>query len=90
MNTYLITYDLNKQKDYPALYEAIKAISNNWSHPIDSTWFVATDLNALQIHERLLKVIDEDDDLIVARMARGDYAYHLHNNEIASWLNNSL
>lgn len=86
MRTYIISYDLNKHKNYPALYEAIKAISNNWCHPLDSTWFVVTDLNAIQIRDRILKVIDEDDDLIVARTESSDCAWHLHDKDVSSWL----
>lgn len=90
MSTYLITYDLNKHKDYPALYEAIKAISNIYCHPLDSTWFVVTNLDAIQIRDRLMKVIDNDDDLIVASMGKRDAGWQLHNTEVANWLKQAL
>lgn len=86
MSTYLISYDLNKHKDYPALYEAIKAISKNWCHPLDSTWFVVTELSASQIRDRILKAIDLDDDLIVSRMDLSDCAWHLHDEGVSRWL----
>lgn len=90
MSTYLITYDLNKHKDYPALYEAIMAISKIYCHPLDSTWFVVTDLNAIQIRDRLIRVIDNDDDLIVASMGTSDAGWQLHNKEVAKWLEQAL
>lgn len=90
MNTYLITYDLNDAKNYTALYDAIEEISIDWCHPVDSTWFVITNKNAEQILDHLLKVTDEDDNLIVALMAKRDAAWFMPNDEACEWLKKNL
>lgn len=66
MATYIISYDLNKQKDYPALYEAIKALGT-WCHPVDSPWLVVSDLSASSVRDHLKEVMDGDDALLVCR-----------------------
>ncbi len=40
MATLMIGYDLNKTKDYPALFQAIKGLGGAWWHHLDSTWLV--------------------------------------------------
>jgi hypothetical protein len=37
MATLLGGYDLNKTKDYPALFQAIKGLGGAWWHHLDST-----------------------------------------------------
>ena len=66
MAVHVISYDHNKQKNYPALYEAIKGISGTWCHPVDSTWYVKSDFTAVQIRDHLAQFIDSDDVLIVS------------------------
>jgi len=70
----LITYDLNKAKDYTALYEAIKSLGD-WRRDsgLDSVWFVSTSLAPFQVRDRLLQVMDSDDTLFVTRLRSGEY-----------------
>jgi hypothetical protein len=65
---YLITYELNSDKDYTGLYDTIKSYEA-WWHYIDSTWLVNTDLSAEQISDELLPHIDKDkDNLLVVKV----------------------
>ena len=69
--TYLIIYDLrNPGRDYIALYEAIKSLSNDWQHPLTSTWFVSNVnvSSANDIFERLKPLIDNNDNLFIINM----------------------
>ncbi|HYC44848.1 MAG TPA: hypothetical protein VED01_05115 [Burkholderiales bacterium] len=71
---YLITYDLNKAKDYPKLYEAIKSIGEWARDPdLDSVWFVSTSLTAQSIYDRLRPHIDSDDRLFITQLHRGTH-----------------
>jgi len=59
-----INYDLKKHKDYPVLFQSIKALGP-WCHALDSCWFVYTPLNAVATRDQLLIAIDSDDVLLV-------------------------
>lgn len=65
---YLITYEINKEKDHDALYEAIKACGT-WWHYLDSAWIVKTDKSATDIQAKLLPHIDRvDDSLLIIKI----------------------
>ena len=70
---YLVTYDLNKVKDYPDLYQAIKRMPN-WMRDtdLDSVWFVSTSMSAEGIYNSLKPHIDADDRLFVTRVRSGE------------------
>lgn len=89
MSVFIISYDLNKQKNYPALYEAIKAIGS-WCHPVDSTWLVSTNSTAAAVRDRVLKVIDSDDALLVSRVAPGDSAWYGMKPDVSAWLRENM
>ncbi len=89
MATYLIGYDLNKQKNYPDLIDAIKSLSGTWWHHLDSTWIIVTEKTAVQIRDSLKKHIDNDDELLVARL-HGAAAWTGFNSNGSQWLENNL
>ena len=66
---YLISYDLNKPgQDYQTLFSAIEQISNGYTRCLKSVWLINTNLNADQIVQKLLRYIDENDRLLVAKV----------------------
>ncbi len=68
---YIIIYDLrNPGRDYNALYDAIKSLSQNWQHPLESTWFVSLNYGstAQTIFDRLKPYIDDNDNLFIVNM----------------------
>ena len=70
---YSITYDLNTPgRDYNSLYEEIKALGA-WAHYLESTWFVDSSLTADSIRDKLIKVMDNNDTLFVAKVT-SDYS----------------
>jgi len=86
---YSISYDLNKPgQDYSTLYSAIKKLGS-WCHPLDSTWFVVTELVAADVRDYLAKVMDKSDGLIVAR-ATAPGAWRGLSDEISRWLEDNL
>ncbi len=66
MSCYIISYDLNKNKDYGSLYSAIKSYGN-WAHINESVWAVVTDKTAVAIRDHLLETIDNDDQIFVVK-----------------------
>lgn len=68
---YLIIYDLrNPGRDYNTLYDAIKRLSSNWQHPLESTWFVSIlgGYTAQTIFDSLKPNIDDNDNLFIVNM----------------------
>lgn len=65
---YLITYSISKNKDYTALYDAIKSY-DTWWHYIDSTWIVKTTDSVETIAEKLNPLIDSvNNSLLVVKI----------------------
>ncbi len=90
MKTYLIGYDLNSPgKDYAELIKAIKELSNNWWHHLDSTWIVKHDGSAVSIRDSLKRHIDSNDELLVVKLS-GEGAWSGFNEKGSKWLNDNL
>lgn len=76
---YLVTYDLNKaNKNYDALFAEIKrcSLGDVWCHYLDSTWIIKSNLLVQTIAEKLRRVMDNDDNLLVIELK----------NNSAGWL----
>ena len=80
MNVYLVSYDLNKTgQNYSALYKELEA-SSAWSHPLDSTWLIATNESADQLSTRMRKHLDSNDLSLVIKVT----------NSYAGWLTEEM
>jgi len=89
MNSYLIGYDLDKPgQDYKDLFEAIKALGS-WWHCLDSTWIIKSNLSSEAIRNILMKVMDNNDKLLVARLS-GEAAWFGFDQQCSDWLKNNL
>jgi len=70
----LITYDLRSPgKDYTELYVAIKRLSPNWIHPLESVWLVQTNQGQGDVANALIKHMDKNDQLIVSPLTTVAY-----------------
>jgi len=68
---FLIIYDLrNPGRDYSSLYNAIKELSSDYQHPLESTWFISTcaGYNSQDIYDKLKSSIDDNDGLFIINM----------------------
>ncbi|MBH8612580.1 hypothetical protein I4N56_017895 [Pseudomonas mohnii] len=86
MKLYQISYDLRKQRDYPSLYERIKAYGT-WCHALESSWIIVTDQTSVQVRDNLQTALDWDDGLLVTRL-QGEGAWVGLSDEITQWLKN--
>lgn len=84
---YIISYDLRYNRDYTALYNAIKSYGT-WGKITQSTWAIVTPQTAEQVRNFLLNYIDNDDRIIVVKSG-GVAAWHnaMANND---WLKENL
>lgn len=87
MALHAISYDLSKPgRNYDSLFEAIKTLGA-WCHALESTWVVNTTLSAGQVRDRLIKVIDSNDHLLVTELT-GSWASFNLSSEQVDWLHN--
>lgn len=64
---YLVTYDKNAGDDYTAVYDRIKQCGSVW-HGMQNTWFVYTEMSAMDIANHLFPAIDRNDKLFVTQV----------------------
>lgn len=64
MSTYVISYDLIKNKDYESIHNAIKTLGK-WARVVESTWIITSDKTCTEVRDYLLKHMDDDDRLFV-------------------------
>jgi hypothetical protein len=82
----MISYDLKKPgQDYATLIKAIKSISGDWCHPLESTWVVPTSLSAVQVRDRLKPYMDSNDSILVVNITNDDYSGYLDDRAV-TWL----
>nr|WP_206770415.1 hypothetical protein [Pseudomonas mohnii] len=77
---------MRKQRDYPSLYERIKAYGT-WCHALESSWIIVTDQTSVQVRDNLQTALDWDDGLLVTRL-QGEGAWVGLSDEITQWLKN--
>lgn len=87
MACYIISYDLRRDRDYEALYKAIKSY-DTWGHILESTWAIVTEKSATEIREYLRKFTDSDDGLFVVKS--GSEAAWVNVICKNQWLKNNL
>lgn len=86
MAVHVISYDLNKIKNYQRLEEFIDGISGVWCRPVESTWYVHSNYSTIQIRDHLAKAIDQDDVVIVSEVTGVTAWTPALSKEAAEWL----
>lgn len=85
MNTFIITYDLNKPgQDYTDLIDAIKSYSA-WCNIAKSVWCIITNDTAETTRNFLKKFLDQNDILFVSKVS-APAAWHGEPKEVSEWL----
>ncbi|WP_262492250.1 CRISPR-associated endonuclease Cas2 [Macrococcoides canis] len=67
LNSYIISYDLNNQKDYDSLITTIETYSHA-ARINKSVWFIKSNDTAKEIRDSLGELIDKDDSLFVGKL----------------------
>ena len=66
MRTYLVSYDLaNPAMNQPYIADAIMALGDAWARPLANVWYLRTDTEQTHIENRLGRLLDEHDGLLV-------------------------
>lgn len=88
MTVYCVSYDLKKERDYSELFKKLEAYGNS-IHPLESTWFIATEASASQIRDELKEAVDEDDKVIVIEVIKHWASYNL-GKQNTEWLRKNI
>lgn len=86
MAIYSINYDLIKDKDYSAIIDAIKSISNSWAKPTKSQWLIDTTKSESEIRDYLMGYTDSDDKIFVCKIDMPCWATRNIHKDIVNWL----
>lgn len=83
-NNLIISYDLSQpNRNYSSLVEVIKTLGS-WAHVHGSVWYVNSSLTVSQARDRLVRVLDQDDSVIVFDASNNDAAWHNLKPEVAA------
>lgn len=82
----MITYDLNKVKDYQRLYSAIGRLGETKRDPnLDSVWFVSSVYTPSQASQLIRQATDGDDTHLVTVIRQGERDGWM-NKEVWGWI----
>lgn len=83
MSVFCINYDLSfPGRNYDSLYDALKKMEG--CRILESCWVVSSNENAIDIRDRLKRLMDSNDKLFVARLS-GNWAANF-GNECLDWV----
>lgn len=89
MSVYMISYDLNEEKNYDAINNAIKN-QGKWAKILTTTYIVISDYPSAEIRNNIQKDIDSDDKIFVARL-KGETAWtNSFSEAVTNWLINNI
>ncbi len=86
MSTYILSYDLKKNRNYEALYKVIRSFGS-YAKIQESVWAINTDQSVVAVRDRIMKVLDNDDSVFVVKSG-GEAAWHRVSN--SEWLKEHL
>lgn len=85
---YQITYELKvKGKDYAPLYLAIKRMGD-WAHPVETVWFINSQLLLDEVSKTLSSHVDPRYDKILVTMVSHNGIGGRASTEFWKWLRN--
>lgn len=87
--SYLISYDLIKDKDYEKIFEGIKNISNGYKRVLKSVWIIGHNGTSADIRDSLKPYMDSDDKLLVLKLT-GEGAWRNLGESNTNWLKENL
>jgi hypothetical protein len=89
MQSFMVTYDLIKRKDYPELWDALKSFPG-YLHILGSVWIVKANASAEQVFDYLRPHIDDDDKMIVVLLQREAKWSLSFPKNVHDWIQNYL
>ncbi|MBD8490871.1 SinR family protein [Echinicola sp. CAU 1574] len=86
---YIISYDLNSPgKNYESVLTALKSVGS-WARLGGSAYIVISTMTAAQIRDKIMNVMDNNDQLFVG-VVKAPAAWFGLGDEVSNWLKNNL
>ena len=90
MNTYIVSYDLQRPgKDYSTMIEHLKSYPG-WAKPLESVWLIKSSLDISNLRNQIAVKIDQNDKLIVVDVTKKPAAWINLDKEVVDWINKDL
>lgn len=83
MTSYLLTYDLNKDKNYQKLYDELERLGGH--RTLLSVWLVSVNNTATELRKHLTQFIDDDDSMWVLEVTQNN-SYNNVRKGTNAWL----
>ncbi|WP_139196366.1 MULTISPECIES: hypothetical protein [unclassified Curtobacterium] len=88
MAVHWVNYDLNMTgQKYEALIAYLKS-HRSWARPAESSYFVDTDLTAVQLRDGIGKIVDSNDAVTVVTVTDQVWATYGVPNDVTDWMQN--
>ncbi|MXP43688.1 CRISPR-associated protein Cas2 [Allopontixanthobacter sediminis] len=71
MTTFVLTYDLIKNKDYPTLWDELEKLGAH--RALDSFWLISVKNSAKEVHAHFKNFIDKDDKVWVSELTTNNW-----------------
>lgn len=66
MRTLLISYDLARpHRNKHVLAQEIMGLGSRWARPLESTWYISTDRDEIEVEAQLASLLDSDDGMLI-------------------------
>lgn len=89
LNNLIISYDLHAPvQNYDAVIDAIKELGS-WASVHGSVWYVKSSLSEVQAREKIWKVMDSDDSLIIFNATTNSCAWQNLSEAVANFISNN-
>jgi hypothetical protein len=88
METLLVSYDLGgpeSSADYKVLGDYLRSFGK-YAKPLESFWLIKTDLSCVGMRDKLQKLVDSNDKVLVMRVTGDEWKSYNLGKEIADWL----
>lgn len=83
MAIYVLSYDLNKEKDYETLYDELKRLDGH--RALNSFWLLNLENTAKEVRDHFKRYMDDDDALWVSELTN-NYASKRAKKGTKDWL----
>ncbi len=87
MACYLVTYDLNHETKRPPIVQEVKSF-DGWARLSESSYAISTWMSAMDVYNKLSKLIDGNDQLYIIPLKKPWYGFGP--KDVNKWLDDNL
>jgi len=90
MDSYLISFQLNNQKDYNKVSDCIRECSK-WARVMDNVWIIKSDRKLTDIRDNISSLIkNSGGSVLVVRISNDAWGTYSVSTEVTDWMKNNI